>query len=153
MSSFGGGRENIKSLEYNKNTKMYLAQKEFEQLVSEAIDALPPVGKKAMQNVVFLVEPEVRKTKAEEIRIQRGQLLLGLYEGVSKLHRGSGYFAVLPDKITIFQRPIESLAGGNAEKLKKIVFDVVRHEVGHHLGFNEPDIRAHEKARQKRAGK
>lgn len=125
-------------------------QGDFEQLVSEAIDALPSIGQKAMENVAFIVEPEVREAKAEEMHIKRGQLLLGLYEGVSKANRGSGYSGVLPDKITIFQRPIESLAMGNHEKLKEIIFGVVRHEVGHHLGFDEPGIRAHEKAREEK---
>lgn len=129
---------------------MHIEQNEFEQLVSEAIDALSSVGKKSMENIVFVVEPEVREAKAEEMNIKRGQLLLGLYEGVSKLNRGSGYFAVLPDKITIFQHPIESMALDSPEKLREIVFDVVRHEVGHHLGFNEPGIRAHEKMRKEK---
>ena len=127
---------------------MHIEQKEFEKLVSEAIDALPSVGQKAIENVVFIVEPEVREAKAEEMHIKRGQLLLGLYEGVSKANRGSGYFGVLPDKITIFQHPIESLTRDNPEKLKEIVFDVVRHEVGHHLGFDEPGIRVHERDRK-----
>lgn len=132
---------------------MHTEQSKFEQLVSEAIDALPPAGKRAMENVVFVVEPETREAKAKEMNIKRGQMLLGLYEGVSKPNRGSGYFAVLPDKITIFERPIEALAGGNPERLKEIVFDVVRHEVGHHLGFDEPGIRANERARKEKKKK
>jgi len=127
---------------------MHIGQSRFEQLVSEAIDALPPAGKRAMKNVVFIVEPEARGAKAKEMNIKRGQTLLGLYEGISKPNRGSGYFAVLPDKITIFQRPIEMLAGGDPGRLREIVFDVVRHEVGHHLGFDEAGIRAHERARK-----
>lgn len=123
-----------------------MSQSQFEELVSEAIDALPPAGQKAMTNVAFFVEPKVREVKANEMHIKRGELLLGLYEGVSLAARGDAYFGALPDKITIFQEPIELLAEGDTEKLKEIVFDVVRHEVGHHLGFNEPDIRAHEKA-------
>lgn len=125
-----------------------MGEKEFEQLVSEAISALPLAGKKAMKNVVFVVEREVRKEKANEMHIKRGELLLGLYEGVSKLNRGTGYTFVLPDKITIFQSPIEMMAGGNPEKIRETVFDVVRHEVGHHLGFDEVGIRAYEKARK-----
>ena len=121
---------------------------EFEKLVAEAVDALPPVGKANLENVAFFVEPEVREKKANEMHIHRGQLLLGLYEGVSKARRGTGYTGVLPDKITIFQQPIEQLAGGDASKLKELVFDVVRHEVGHHLGFDEAGIRAHEAARK-----
>ena len=125
-----------------------MEQTAFEKLVAEAIDALPPVGKAAMQNVAFFVEPEVREAKANEMHIMRGQLLLGLYEGVSLSQRGSGYSGVLPDKITIFQDPIELLSGGDPAKLKEMVFDVVRHEVGHHLGFDEAGIRAHEAARK-----
>ncbi len=123
---------------------MHIKQSEFEQLVSEAISALPPVANSAMDNVAFVVEPEVREAKAEEMHIKRGELLLGLYQGVSKVNRGSGYFGALPDKITIFQQPIEMLAGNNPEKLKEIVFDVVRHAVGHHLGFDEAGIRKYE---------
>jgi len=121
---------------------------EFEKLVSDAIQALPPAGKKAMKNVVFLVEPEVRSGKANEMKIKRGQLLLGLYEGVSKLNRGTNYSWVLPDKITIFQRPIETLSKGDPGKIKETVFDVVRHEVGHHLGFDEYGIREYEKKKK-----
>lgn len=122
---------------------------EFEKLVSEAIEALPEAGKSAMKNVVFLVESEVRPQKAREMNIMRGEMLLGLYEGISKLHRGEGYFGVLPDKITIFQQPIEHMAEGNPTKIKELVFDVVRHEVGHHLGFDERGIRAYEASRKK----
>lgn len=127
-----------------------MEQEKFEQLVSEAISALPPIAKSATENVAFIVEPEVREAKAEEMHIKKGQLLLGLYEGVSKLNRGSGYFGALPDKITIFQSPIEMLAGGDSKKLKEIIFDVVRHEFGHHLGFDEAGIRAHEAARKEK---
>jgi predicted Zn-dependent protease with MMP-like domain len=127
-----------------------MSKDEFEQLVREAIEALPLAGKKAMKNVVFLVEPEVRKEKANEMKIKREQLLLGLYEGVSKLNRGTGYSWVLPDKITIFQHPIEILAGNNPKKIKETVFDVVRHEVGHHLGFDEVGIRKYEEEQKKK---
>lgn len=125
---------------YNFNVK----EKEFEQLVRDAIKALPPVGKKAMKNVVFIVESEVRRGKANEMKIKRGEMLLGLYEGVSKLNRGTNYSWVLPDKITIFQKPIEILSGGDPVKIRETVFGVVRHEVGHHLGFDEKGIRAYE---------
>ncbi len=122
-----------------------MTEEEFEKLVAGAIEALPEVGKKVMKNVVFIVEPEVRREKANEMKIKRGESLLGLYEGVSKVNRGSGYSWVLPDKITIFKRPIEIIAGGHPQKIKETVYDVVRHEVGHHLGFNEAEIRAYEK--------
>ena len=114
----------------------------FEQLIREAISVLPKQGKKAMNNVSFIVEKEVRRKKAKEIGIQVNEVLLGLYEGVPKTERGENYFGVLPDKITIFQQPVEELAGRDKKKMKKLIYDVVWHEVGHHLGFDEQEIRA-----------
>ena len=125
-----------------------MERSEFEKLVGEAVAGLPPVGKASLSNVAFFVEPHVREAKATEIHLQRGQSLLGLYEGVSLARRGDAYSALLPDRITIFQEPIERLAGGDPAQLRELVFEVVRHEVGHHLGFDEAGIRAHEAARK-----
>ncbi len=132
----------------------------FEQLIREAISALPEHGRKAMDNVAFIVEKEVRRPpslklrragkKTKEISIRVNEVLLGLYEGVPKTKRGSNYFGVLPDKITIFQQPIEELAGRDENKLKKLIYEVVWHEVGHHLGFDEKEIRALEAKKRKK---
>jgi len=78
------------------------------------------------------------------------EVLLGLYEGVPKTKRGVNYFGVLPDKITIFQQPIEELAGRDEKKLKKLIYEVVWHEVGHHLGLDEQEIRTLETKKRKR---
>ena len=135
---------------------------DFEQLIRGAISALPVHGRQAMDNVAFVVEREVRRPpsprlrragkKAKEVNInmiKMNEVLLGLYEGIPKTERGSNYFGVLPDKITIFQQPIEELAGGDEKKLKKLIYEVVWHEVGHHLGFDEKEIRALEAKKRK----
>lgn len=70
------------------------------------------------------------------------EVLLGLYEGIPKTKRDAGYFEALPDKITIFQQLLEELAGRDEKKLKKLIYEVVWHEVGHHLGFDEKEIHA-----------
>ncbi len=114
----------------------------FEQLISEAISALPEHGRKAMENVAFVIEGEAWRKKTNEIGIRVDEVLLGLYEGVPKTKRGAGYSGVLPDKITIFQQPIEKSAGRDEKELKRLVYEVVWHEVGHHLGFDEKEIRA-----------
>ncbi len=117
-------------------------RKIFEQLVREAIAALPEQGRKAMENVAFVVEGEARRKKGNEVGIRVNEILLGLYEGIPKTKRGANYFGVLPDKITIFQKPIEESAGRDENGLKKLIYEVVWHEVGHHLGFDEKEIRA-----------
>ncbi|OHA02134.1 MAG: hypothetical protein A3H71_00790 [Candidatus Sungbacteria bacterium RIFCSPLOWO2_02_FULL_48_13b] len=129
---------------------MVVEEKQFERWVAEAIEILPPVGKRAMENVGFVVEREVRKRKAGEVGIRRGHTLLGLYEGVPKTKRGPHYYWVLPDKITIFQEAIEELGGGDPIKIREIVVETVWHEVGHHLGFGEKELRAMESRRAQR---
>jgi len=121
---------------------------DFEQLVNEVILALPNSTKAVMKNVGFVIEQEIRQKKSHETSIKKDEILLGLYEGVPKINRGSGYFGVLPDKITIFQRPIEKLVGDDLVKLRDLISDVVWHEVGHHLGFSESGIRALEAKRK-----
>lgn len=126
-----------------------MMKNDFEQFIREAILALPGHGRKAMDNVAFVVEEEARRKKAKEVGIKVDEVLLGLYEGIPKTKRGAGYFGVLPDKITIFRQPLEELAGRDEKKLKKLIYEVVWHEVGHHLGFDEKDIRALEANKRK----
>ena len=97
----------------------------FEKLVRQALAALPAVAKKAMDNVEFVIEDEARRKRAGETGIKKGEVLLGLYEGIPKTDRGAGYFWVLPDKITLFKKPLEELSGKDKEKLKKLVAETI----------------------------
>ncbi|MDP1760426.1 MAG: metallopeptidase family protein [Candidatus Woesebacteria bacterium] len=126
-----------------------MKKNDFEQLIREAVSALPESGRKALDNVAFVVEREARRKKAREIGIKVNEVLLGLYEGVPKTNRGAGYFGALPDKITIFQQPMEESAGHDEKKIKRLIYEVVWHEVGHHLGFDEKEIRALEARKKK----
>ena len=114
---------------------------EFEKLVREAIALMPRQIQESMDNVGFVIEQEPRRKKAKEIGIRIDETLLGLYEGIPRIERGSGYFGVLPDKITIFQEPIESLHRSE----KAIVYQIrntIIHEIAHHFGID--DDRLHE---------
>ena len=127
-----------------------MARFEFEKLVRDAIVKLPRRIRDAMDNVAFVVEKESHHKKAREIGIRINETLLGLYEGIPRIKRGSGYFGVLPDKITIFQNPIEELSGGDEKKLKRLVAGVVKHEIGHHLGLDEAELRSIERKRKQK---
>lgn len=120
---------------------------DFEKLVTSALLRLPMQIQKKISNVVFLVEEEAREGKLKERNIVLGQTLLGLYEGIPRTKRGEGYFYVLPDKITIFQKPIENICAGDPGKIKELVYQVLWHEVGHHFGFSEAGIRKLERKR------
>ena len=123
---------------------------EFETLVAEAVDGLPERIRREFENLAFCVENKARRAKAREVGVRVGGALLGLYEGVPLLERGAGYGPFPPDKITIFQAPIEEEAGGNPARIRELVAEVVWHEVGHHLGFDDRELRRIEK---KRAGR
>ena len=126
-------------------------EKTFARIVRRGIAALPTSAKMAMENVAVVVEKEARRRKAEEAGIVAGEVLLGLYEGVPKTKRGAGYFGVPPDKITIFQKPMEELGNKNSKEIQKLVREVVWHEVGHHLGFSEREIRVLERRKRNHA--
>ncbi|MBU0722859.1 metallopeptidase family protein [Patescibacteria group bacterium] len=126
-------------------------QKEaFTQLVQNTVTSLPKQAVVVLKNVAFVVEDEARREKASEVGIKMNEVLLGLYEGIPKTQRGSGYFGVLPDKITIFQKPIEKLASFDEKRLKKLVYEVVYHEIGHHFGFGEKELRNIEAQKRKK---
>ena len=120
---------------------------QFENLVSSAFSSLPKRLRDAISNVAIVIENSPRKKHANEIEIGSKGLLLGLYEGVPQTQWGRTQSGILPDKITIFQQPIESLVADD-DSLKELVRDVVWHEIGHHFGFTDKDLRRIEKRRK-----
>jgi len=120
----------------------------FEQEIINAITNLPKNIRGKIENVGFVVEEEVRSATLQELKINYQGTLLGLYQGVPLTRRGPNYFLVLPDKITLFKKPIENLAGDDEEKIKKIIHDVVHHEIAHYFGMTEAKVRDWEKKRQ-----
>jgi predicted Zn-dependent protease with MMP-like domain len=110
----------------------------FEELVAKAVDALPEEFRAALENVDVVVQnyPDRRQLA----RIGRGMMLLGLYEGVPQAKRTQGYGMVLPDRIVIFQKPIQDRCRSEAEVEAEIV-KVVRHEIAHHFGLDEEELR------------
>lgn len=137
----------------------------FERLVIEAVSALPFRVRKAMKNVAIAIEQEPRRKKSihsagsglilsevegsSEVSIKRDETLLGLYEGIPLIQRNSGYFGVLPDKITIFQKSIEMLGARGKEEMVMFVREVVWHEIGHHFGLSDSELDILEKKRNK----
>ena len=104
-----------------------LDEAHFDRLVSAALDALPDDIAVLMSNVAITVEDEPPD----------GQPLLGLYEGIPLGRRGPYYAGALPDKITIYRRPIERIASGDAARLEALVRRVVFHEIAHHFGISD----------------
>ena len=110
--------------------------KKFEKLVAEAVATLPEQFQKKMENVNILVEDEPSRQLLKQQGIGQNNSLLGLYQGIPLKNRGVSYTNVLPDKIIIYQKPIERLCR-NEKEIKEKVRAVFRHELGHHFGMSE----------------
>src|SRR4030067_424791 len=119
---------------------MRLARKEFEELVVIALKRLPEFFKKKMKNVDVVVEDRASRDLFSEMGLQSPHELLGLYQGVPLDRRGFYYGNVLPDKITLFQIPIESMCQ-TEEQIEAKVKEVVIHEVGHYFGLDDERLR------------
>ncbi|MDX6450411.1 MAG: hypothetical protein QOH16_460 [Gaiellaceae bacterium] len=100
---------------------------DFQQVIQETLDSLPPDLHGRISNLEILVEDEP----------PAGQPLLGLYQGVPLTRRTSNYSATLPDKISIYRGPLERLYGHDPALLTNQIRRVVLHEVAHHFGISD----------------
>jgi len=105
---------------------------QFEELVGEALDSIPPELGRLLSNCVILVEDDVPPG---------ARSLLGLYEGTPLTERGGWYSGVLPDRITIYRLPILRMCRDLAQVVVQVRITVI-HEVAHHFGIG--DDRLHE---------
>ena len=112
---------------------------DFEQLVAEALDELPRRFRRYLRNIAVIVEGEPSRELLEDMGLWPHGTLLGLYHGVPLPRRGFSYGNVLPDRITIFQRPIEAM-GRTRRDIKEAVKDTVVHEIGHYFGLDDARI-------------
>ena len=113
-------------------------KEEFSKLVARAIDDLPEEFLSKLENVDVVVEDFPSREQRGHHHPGRDMTLLGLYEGVPLTERLSSYGMVAPDKITIFQKPIEEMCGPrNESDIKTEIGRVVIHEIGHHFGMGD----------------
>ncbi len=130
-----------------------MTREEFEKLIVEEFPhAVPERYRQYLQNVAFLIEDE----PSHETRVEEGlgedETLLGLYRGVPATVRGD-YYGVgptLPDTITLYQWPIEDAAEEDKLPVRQVIRETIWHEVAHHFGFDEREVRERE---DKRDGK
>jgi predicted Zn-dependent protease with MMP-like domain len=111
---------------------------EFDRLVDEAMEVIPPRFRRKLKNVVFIVEPEPPKPG-----------LLGLYEGRPLTTRSVYDPFGVPDRITIYQGPHERMSRSPAH-LRKLLEETIWHEVAHYFGMDEIRVRRAERRRQGR---
>ena len=112
---------------------------EFEALVAQAIAELPEKFHERLENVAVVVEDWPSTRQLASVGLSRRLDLLGLYEGIPRTKRGSGYNLVLPDRITIFRRPIEARCAHGRDVVAEVQ-RVVLHEIAHHFGLSDEEL-------------
>lgn len=113
---------------------------DFEALVAEALESLPEEIARYLNNVDVVIEWAPSPQQLHRLGLQPPQTLLGLYEGIPLTERTSSYGLVLPDRIAIFQRPIEQLCR-TPEQIRAQVRRTVIHELAHHFGISDDRLR------------
>lgn len=113
---------------------------EFEQLVIQALDDLPEFFQRKLANIEVVVTDWPSAAELRAVGMKPGQLLLGLYQGVPLTKRTTNYGLVLPDKVTIFQGPIERVCR-TREQVVRQVQRTVQHELAHHFGISDDRLR------------
>jgi predicted Zn-dependent protease with MMP-like domain len=114
-------------------------EQKFRELVAEALDSLPEEFAEKLNNVSVVVEDFPTPFQLQKSKLPPYSLLLGLYEGVPQTKRGV-YYSAIPDKITIFKNAIERIAQSE-EQIRAQVRSTVIHEIGHHFGLSEAELR------------
>jgi predicted Zn-dependent protease with MMP-like domain len=112
----------------------------FQRLVIEAINALPQSFQDKLDNVEIVVEDWADANTVRQAKVRHPADLLGFYRGIPQTKRTHHYGMVLPDKISIYQRPIE-MRCTTIEQIRETIGRVVRHEIAHHFGISDDHLK------------
>jgi predicted Zn-dependent protease with MMP-like domain len=116
---------------------------QFEQVAQEAFDTLPPELQERTENLHIVIEEQPGMEIVRRMHLRSPASLLGLYEGIPLTHRTTTYgvHPVVPDKITLYRKNIMRVAGTD-DRIRQTIRDVLIHEIAHHYGMDEDQIRA-----------
>lgn len=116
-----------------------MTRERFAALVEDVLREIPQRFRDAMKNVAVIVEDEPPPELLEEMDMEPDDTLFGLYQGIPLTQRDSHYGNTLPDRISIYQWPIED-ASEDEEDIRACVAETVIHEFGHYFGMTEEEI-------------
>jgi predicted Zn-dependent protease with MMP-like domain len=116
-----------------------ITDKEFEKLIANAMDELPQEYIKGLNNVLITFEDDPTDEQRRRQNLQVWQTLFGLYEGIPRIKRGSGYNLALPDRITLFKNPLIR-ASQDILQLQQNIKRTLWHEIAHYYGLGHDRI-------------
>ena len=116
-----------------------MTRAQFQRLVAEAVMLIPKRFRREMKNLALVVEEEPSADLLTEMEIEPPDSLYGLYQGVPLPERTWAFGNNLPDRITLFQRPIEADCE-DEDEVRAVIGETLIHEVGHYFGMSEEEI-------------
>ena len=116
-----------------------MTREQFQRLVAEAVMLIPKRFRREMKNLALVVEEEPSADLLTEMEIEPPDSLYGLYQGVPLPERTWAFGNNLPDRITLFQRPIEEDCE-DEDEVRAVIGETLIHEVGHYFGMSEEEI-------------
>jgi len=116
-----------------------MTREKFEKLVVEAMALIPKRFRLEMKNIAVVVEDEPSAELLDEMEIEPPDSLYGLYQGTPLPERTWGYGNTLPDRVTLFRKPIEEDSEDDDE-VRAVIGETLIHEVGHYFGLSEEEI-------------
>ena len=115
---------------------------ESEEIARGTLERLPSPFVESLRDIVLQVVPVADLETARRVGLNHPMQLSGLYEGISLNHQSVSHSAALPEKITLYSRPILAEWRSTGVSLEQLVSHIVIHEVGHHFGFSDDDMHA-----------
>jgi predicted Zn-dependent protease with MMP-like domain len=113
--------------------------KQFEELVENAINNIPDIYADKLNDVVFKIEDQPTTEQRTKLGLRKCDALFGLYEGIPLTSRNGVKFSKVPDVITIFKHPMVDIFA-DEQSLQKQVYETVWHEVAHFFGLDHKQI-------------
>ena len=115
---------------------------DIDEIARATLERLPSPFAESLKDIVLLVEPVADAETARRVGLSHPMQLSGLYEGVSLDRRSVSHSGTLPERITLYSRPILAEWRSTRVSLEQLVSHILIHEVGHHFGFSDDEIHA-----------
>jgi predicted Zn-dependent protease with MMP-like domain len=118
------------------------SEADIDEIARRTLERLPSPFAESLRDVVLLVEPVADAETARRVGLSHPMQLSGLYEGVSLNHQSVSHSGTLPERITLYSRPILAEWRSTRVSFDQLVSHILIHEVGHHFGFSDDDMHA-----------
>jgi predicted Zn-dependent protease with MMP-like domain len=118
------------------------SEADIDAIARRTLERLPSPFAESLSEIVLGIEPIADPETARRVGLSHPMQLSGLYEGISLNRRSVDHSGTLPERITLYSRPILAEWRSTGVSLEQLVSHIVIHEVGHHFGFSDDDMHA-----------